>query len=353
MELKLNTYSGAIIGKDVWFANNSFNGLFKMDIHTGEIHFVSIFPEEDGCYASYKKCIAIEKKIFFFPAYAKNIQIFDTTSEKFTTIKIEMGKVDFCADALLVGKVIYIFPADKSKNLLRMNVDTYEISEIKEFQENIPKLGMTSSDYLLCRVSEKLGKAYFAIYKSDMIVCYDLFNNEIKTYHTEINDIFACYIWKDKCYITTCNTSDIYVYDFINAPSKLYGISESFSQFRMFNNAFEYKNRLWFLPAFASEMVAIDINNKVYEYGKIERKENEKVAFFGAVATDNELCILPFDTSFSYIVDKDLSFKKAYTFELTDDKTTDLIISTLSEENGNILLENDVLSLDNFIKYIS
>lgn len=350
MSWNLKTYSGIVHEGYLWFANNSFNGLFKKNIQNGELKFVSLFPKESSALATFKKCIFTKNKLFFIPARAKYIHIYDLKDEEFTSIKVEKRKNDFCADAVLVGEDIYIFPADKSKDLLCLNTQTISLSIVPSFRKKIEELDGLNEKYVLCRVTEDKGNIYFAFNKTDMVARYDTKNDIFEVYHTRIADIFACYFMKENCWITTCNTSEIFLYDFEKKPRLIYSNNVIMENKRIFNNAFLWNEKICFLPAYSDRVIAIDLNMKICEYVCINREKRDKVMSFGMVQVGEELWLLPFGEDSLYVIDRESIEISSDKFEVMSDELKCNLMKELVNANESIIKENSIFSINDFIK---
>lgn len=139
--------AAVLFDKYIWGTANEFNALMKINIETKNIELIERFPEEDFKTALFGDMVYIDGKLVFAPMSASNIAIYEIASRKFTLIhvddkiatnrKIYKEDYKFCK-AILQDRYIYFigcsFPA-----IIRMNVDTYQLTYITEWADVLDK----------------------------------------------------------------------------------------------------------------------------------------------------------------------------------------------------------------------
>lgn len=128
----------------IWGTANEFNALMKINIKTNNIELIERFPEEDDfTTALFGDMVHIDGKLVFAPMSASNIVIYEIVSRKFTLIPVDEGIANNSKlykenykffKAVIQDRDIYFvgcsFPA-----IIRMNVDTYQLTYITEWAD--------------------------------------------------------------------------------------------------------------------------------------------------------------------------------------------------------------------------
>ncbi len=351
MNWNLNTYSGVVYENKLWFSNKDFNGLFRQDILNGKIEFVQLFPDEsvDICHA-HKEVIRVGKRLFFIPAYANNIHVYNIETEGFTTIPIEKKSDVYCAGAVLLRDNIYIFTY--SGELFILNVSSLRIVDDEEFARNCKANSSGSEEFVLCRVSEYNNTVYFAFYGKNIIGSYNLESYSFSTYHTGVEDLFMCYVHDDKCWITTKGTDEIFRFDLNNGESRLiYSKSGIKSEKVIYNRIFSYNGSTWFIPAYSGKAISISDSGEYTIYDDFEILKSDVVNFFGGVEVGDELWLLPFSHNDIFMINGRGFISTGFSFEFNDEKSKALIMSKYWG-NSSVIRENDGADLKDYLSFV-
>lgn len=338
MNWNLKTYSAVRQGEYLWFSNNVFNGLFRMNLITKQIQFVDFFPEESiYLYSAHKKCISYNNKLVFLPARANHIHVYDLVLEKFYTILIEGEKKDIVADAVLVDKYIYILPFYKGCDMWKLDMETLQLTRVKEFAKQCNSVGTLEDNLLLARCSLWENKIFFGFYNTDIIASWDLETETLNTYATGVDNIFFGFVEKGKCWIVTENASEIWMYDFQNKPVR-YSTDvlqpyKDDSIKRHYIQIINFQGKIYALPAFADCIVRFEKDKFVEEMYIDEEKINRNVTkFFGYIELEGNLWLLPFNIHEAYIFDRDMNCIKKQEFVFTDSAGKEKIMSAVIKD---------------------
>ena len=353
MEWNLKTFGGVFYEEHLWFSNNTFNGLFRMNLDSGNIELMDFFPNEKrDLVAAHKKCICYNGKLFFFPANANNIHIYDISKQKFTVIPIDRDSWEYCGDAILVGEKIYIFMLYTNQDVLVLNTQDLSLHKIPSFRTAYRQI--TKNDKIklfLCRCSEYNGKIYTAFHGTDVVVSFDVKTEELIFFHTGIEDIFFCYVYDGKCWIITWHTGDVYQYDFRGEPVLMHSGGNK-KDIHKFNQIISYADRIWAIPAYPGSMICFDHlgNKKIYD--DFAGENPEYILFFGTVLVKDEMWLLPHRLDYIYALNRNGELKKKDSFIFQDEKRKGEILAGLLEER-NILCEHENLDLHDFLKAVN
>lgn len=112
------------------------NGLFEVDIKSGECRFIMTFPNEEVMVTRlHEHAVWIGNKVYFIPAAGKHISVFDTETKEVVTIEIPQftkkqnnnynSKLKF-AKAIEYNKHLWLIPATYP-GIIRLDMNTNEI----------------------------------------------------------------------------------------------------------------------------------------------------------------------------------------------------------------------------------
>lgn len=170
-------------------AINDGNGIFKINLQTGESIFAGRFPDEqsDGsrlyCAAAY-----YAGKIIFIPNSAKNIAIYDLKNNMVETIAVKKVdkkifphyKANFkFADYVIYENNIYLISATYPA-IIKMNLESLETEYIT---------GWVPNEYFFFRKGKFLEKDSFVVpsSNSNLVLRFDLKNDVAKVYRVGNN----------------------------------------------------------------------------------------------------------------------------------------------------------------------
>lgn len=117
-------------------ASADFNGLFKIDMLSGECKYINAFPGEDmEGKRLYFAAAYYNGKVFFAPQSAEHIAIYDIDNDKIITISIDADEsIKFnrnmkFADILVYEREIFLFGATYPY-VLKLDAETYQLEYI-------------------------------------------------------------------------------------------------------------------------------------------------------------------------------------------------------------------------------
>lgn len=207
-------YTAFIRKKDtIYFSNNDFNGLFKINLQDFTTEFVRSFPMEDGvvsrdAWMHFYAVLEIESKIIFFPNLYDRIFIYDVDKKTAETIIIPGfdEKKYHVGGVARWGDKIWIFPTITASGIYIWNFSKdriekdCEISRILNEYENITNIVQIKNHVL------------FGIQYTDVIFEYDLEKSSIQKRVVPVEGLCMCNIsvHGDKCWITQVSSTTVY-----------------------------------------------------------------------------------------------------------------------------------------------
>lgn len=125
------TYKIVGDGGKAWIAAALFNGLFSIDLKSGEIDWKGKFPKEkDDVVNLFRDYIVAEDKIYFVPSNAEHIAIYDIAEEKFEAVGLDTGKYKKngnYASIMQNGRELLFIGMCRTNAICRFSMDTGKI----------------------------------------------------------------------------------------------------------------------------------------------------------------------------------------------------------------------------------
>ena len=307
----ISMYDAASICGNIWFSNNTYNSLFVMDSHTYNIKSMGMFPLEDEFgVALHKQVIEYKDKLFFLPANADNISVYNLVDNKFeVSIPINRCGKEYAAGGLVNGNELMVFPLFADQSVMQVNMDTMEYKSSDCLARRcIEFAGLKANDYLLTRASmHDNNKIIFGIVNTDIICIYDFSDDQAEFKHVGIDTIFGVINTNNKIWIIPSGGDSIYLWndkDENVTEWKIEGYRNSdnySSNQRPANKLIAFRDKTILLPSYDNEIYISNDEKKVFEKSGIIIPKQDcsfgKITTFGAINVDEDLLILPFSTS--------------------------------------------------------
>jgi len=357
MNWNLGTFDAVEYGDYVWFSCLSFNGLFRIKKDNKEVEFVGFFPDEKVFVKyMYKKCFFVDGNIIFIPSYAKNIQIYNTETEDFMTIKYPVDEMrqeyDKVSDAILIDKYIYIFPINLKDGLKRFDIVTHEIDDVTEFVEQASGFdGLLENGKVYRCTKDDEYNVYFALYGTDIIAEWNVKNNKLCINHCRISNLFSVHVIDNTKYVIRNKDENIYSITPDGDVVKYIGGEESVDAIdRAYNQIVEYSGTILLLPSQNKSVRKIlsDSVEKVFDIAN----DNNIIISFGFCSANGELWVLPFGKEECYVLNNNLTLSESFSFVLKDNESQKEILNKIIQELNakEIVEENSDLTLREYLE---
>ena len=260
----------------LWVSDFTYNGLYRYDLEKRKLEFVHRFERISISKASlHKEMRVIGNEIFLFPLRDNKIRIFNKKTSKESYIDLPPGHGNRF-DVWVGEKKALIFSDDNNSDILCFDFETRTIS----------------SDVKLNELCMKL------IGKKDWTVKKGSYNNTLIVLDNDTQKVY-------------CIDTDTYQYKIIDVKP----IKEGIEKICFF------KRKYWFLLRESHDIVAYDIDMKIYIRYKAETTEyieNRKfIPYSNIVQWENELIILNYyGKDVMRIVEKKQTIEKLFSKEL-------------------------------------
>lgn len=119
----------------IWFVTALFNGLFVLDIKTGEIEWKGKIPyERDDGDNLFRDYLAVDEKIYFAPTNAENIVIYDIAEKEYKKISFNVEQYEKnqnYASIIEHGKELIFIGINRTNAICKLQIDTRKITYIE------------------------------------------------------------------------------------------------------------------------------------------------------------------------------------------------------------------------------
>ena len=274
--------AGIKINDEMWCISRILNGLYKMNIAIGKVNYVCDLPEKnEPDRQAYTDILSYNGKLYFIPAFAKNIAVYDVKLSTFSEINISnyfkksAGEFNI-GGGCIYGEWLYLYPC-LSNLLIRINVQNGEVEINDSFiKNNNLKKDIFAYHKRHCQIGNKL---YIALASYDGVLCIDMENYEYKTYSIPNNGSgYAAIIdVKDELWLAPHGDGAVVRY---NMKSKLieklgeYPCGFNRSRGLAFSAFINCSNEnLYLLPFAANMIIKVDIEKRIMQQLNIELSE--------------------------------------------------------------------------------
>lgn len=133
-------YDAIVANGYLWLLEASMNALFKIDMKTFELRFVSSFPEESAVSWLYTFAAEYDNKLVCCPRHARYIVIYNIDSDSMETIGTDLSRYKINRTQMygggLVGHKVYL-PRQGYSVIYQLDILSGELSEVNIFGREI------------------------------------------------------------------------------------------------------------------------------------------------------------------------------------------------------------------------
>lgn len=358
MDWNLKTYGGVLYKGYIWFSNNTFNGLFRMNISTKKIEYIGFFPKISILNRlTHKKCFLYNDKLYFLPAFSNYIHIYDLKNKKFETIEFansdQLILKDRVGDAVLLDDEIYIFSWLEEKPLIIFDLHSNTLKRCDYY--DIQKENRVSKNFEVNRCfNYGVEKICLALSGTDCFAELDIHSKEFTVTHIGVEDIFSAIPIDDNIWIVPGGEDSIYRFDKESVLKKYDGIgcTKRNGGERYYSGVIKFNDMLIGVPAFAKKIVCWKEGNAYELDGDNWNTYHENLAaFLGTVELDDELWLLPFSADGIYSYSASAGIVTHIDFTVKEESVKKMIIrKAINEElKKGIIFENSTFTLPEYI----
>lgn len=305
---KLRYYGYVEINDDIWFANQFFNALIKLNKLTGKIQIVDKFPDyEIGCIGLYSTVLRVDENLIFVPNKSEKIVAFNIKTKKFSIAPLDLDKVGkkefYFLNAYVYKQYVYMFPVE-ADCLIRYNVVENTIKYIF-FPNAISVLKLKIYFIKQYEVIDK--KIYIPFAELNAIAIFNPQNEDLRIVYLNIEGGCSSINYLEGYfYLAASKTAKIYQWDEDTGEIKIYddfpGRFEADGY--IFLDTCVIEGGIFFFPFFSNMIISFDISSKIiYEQKQIYNVKDECKVYFAKKIRDvyyvlsadmDDLCILKY-----------------------------------------------------------
>ncbi len=283
--MKLIFETIAIKDNTGYASNYNENGLFKVDMNTGECTFLCTFPDEKIFdKRMFSKAVWLGNLIYFIPAAANALHIFNV--ENNTIKRVEIPRVDkniyqfyygSCKfiDAVVYESVLWMIPSSYP-GMLRMNLLDDMVSIVDDW---IPDQGY----FFKAKACVNGSKIVIPDGKSNLLLMFDMGNNTAKFERLGDGNHGVMQFCKvdDEFYfaprimgsIVRWNVNTGKVIEYNDYPDAFSGTQPVFS------NCYSFDRRIYFSPSTANGGIVLENGKLRYDTENIWKTGKNKVEY--------------------------------------------------------------------------
>lgn len=208
----------AIDGEEAWFSNNIFNGLFRINMRTQEIKFVTTIPNEKIRKPFlYSNCYIWNDYVVVIPAKANLLSVFDKKTQEISQYKIIDKRGETVRGFFSSWqKDNYIYMISSRRPIIaRFDVDSRKIDIYSDFDKAIRNRDYNYSVLFWQEVLVEGDSVYIPCRDMNYICKIDLKQNQTKVIEvdTNITGIYTICKCNGKYFIST-SKGGVYEIDF-------------------------------------------------------------------------------------------------------------------------------------------
>lgn len=125
-------------GDTVWFTARDYNALYSLDVQKGKVKKCGEFPlEKYGQFRLFYSMQLVSEKIYFAPAFAKNIAVYDIAKDRFEQIVLAehvraKGEVQMFLVTQQYKEFVFMLPA-QARCIIKINTLTGDVEYITDW----------------------------------------------------------------------------------------------------------------------------------------------------------------------------------------------------------------------------
>lgn len=342
--------TGQAYGDYLYCSSTKFNGLFKVNMYTGEAFFLDHFPgEKNSQVALYRDSHIYKSQIVFIPQNATGIAVYNIDTDEFYRFELERKMV---CQSCLVDSMIWIFPAFGYEEIWLFNVETHELKRISGVKR--------WKDVVIQKVIYYKNMFWAANYNTNTIFKINAESMEIDEVMIDCPPIYAVSCTYNGLWLITKSNDAIYFWNpETNELSKkrVEGIE---GEKQMYIDVIETRNKMLAIPLEMAPILSLDKDDMTFkvhcDYPKdFKVLSKGRTAFFLCrVNTPRGWCIMPSNVSHVTFIEKknsDVHFVEVdFTDSINEQEIKERYINSL---RGEIIIEHVDITLPEYIHLVN
>ena len=161
----------------LWVSSSDYNGLLRMDIKSGHVHYCGEFPDEDSLKQRlhYGNALKVDNKIYFIPLESCHMHIYDISKDVFESYYISEQAAGYSFGTKWENYIYMV--STRKNNIARFNLKTKKFEIVYENSKII--LGYQHGIYVY---NEKM---YLMPYDSNSLLQFNIKENTVQEWNIE------------------------------------------------------------------------------------------------------------------------------------------------------------------------
>lgn len=273
-----------------WLVGAEVNAVFKLDFNTKKYKFITGFPNSSMLdFRVNNLCMKVKDTLYFFPDTGTCIWIYDIKSESFTKIEIDnpdkiriLISMAFCID-----NSIYAISSGLGQ-IIEICVENKEIVGMYPFHQYAKRSQIGSEG---CIVGKNI---YFTVPEENIICEFSSKTKEMKSFYLDGNLMPQTISYLEDSFLLSGRTREIIRWNQKDQILSSFPLPDSVGAFELVGSCFvensnrsQYqkplfrwslnrKDKIWFIPYIANEIIYFDKRNNQICICEIESEKENK-----------------------------------------------------------------------------
>lgn len=342
-----------------WVAGCEVNGIFRVSKQDKTIHLLKKSEKSYYLTRRYQYFGMYMGKVYFFPMFSRNIEVYDIESGMFSIIEIpsDSSKMYGAIGHIVDGKYIYIFSGCYNEMPVRINTDTMVCERISPRWIDIANKYKINTRWFISNLTEANGYIWYGVCESNILIkssIRDLQDIEVIHLDEKCKIYRVEYVGDNKLFVTMIDGGECIIYNISN------GIIESkicTAESGIVINVLSYEKEIVLIPRYGKKVMLVnrDTGDK-----RIIDCSSEKVYCFSE--TDEYFCngkmdaekiyLYPYNTNVLTIINrKDMSISYEEWEIEKDTSIKDIMAKYVIEDKDGVYYEKRC-DIDNFLENI-
>ena len=362
--------NGVIHDGILWMTHNLFNGLFKVDIYTGQAEFVTeIYGENRNQESLFRDIIFYKGRLFLIPQTAHHIVEHDIETGRQRAIRIENKaycQIHFSV-RLRCQNEIYLFPLVQPNPGIKLDLDNFTIEEFDIDYKTINQYLERTSDMIFgeCGVQIR-NELWDPLRTCPILVCFSEHETKYYKVMSERSGFRNLSYCDPYFYLTLNGRAEIIIWnpkngikERIKVPDNILGVKNS-----SIENIIMEEENIWIVPARGTNIIRYSLKDKTYKkilniMDHMEGFSDYDEHWDGVQYDEKNIYLFPYRTNLLLIINK-----KEDTFKLVQitlpgnmkreewllDQKQEKEDSHQGDYSGHFFLDSTI-ALDTFVSY--
>ena len=350
--LPLEMISGLVEENRVVFSAWNVNGLFSLDLRSGDVEFLTLLPWFRGKYG-YGYILHDNNRVFLSPCSGKSVLELNRNNwslvKEYPLDDLKLGaRWARCGNMIKANGKLYLIPYH-AHAITELDLETHKLEYFGDCYDGIKDASWVRPGPLFSGGVLAEDKIWFACIQANIIVCFDV-NTKKTTLHEvkETTDIFVDICYDGSCFWISCKSGKLFKWK--ESEGVLFELDEICNQGKADCAMSYYDNKVWYVTHDLNRVISIDVDDCCLNDEKFEFKNrNNCEGNFMFIGSG-----MLYRAGHLYVLDQSTHEVNDYTVDLCGNRLGEYIskLMKLHVANDSIIQEENI-SLELMIKGLS